>query len=394
MTTPAGMTQSSVRSSNLALILGHILRQDGRLSRADIAAQLGMTRSTVSRLVDDLIAGQVIAELDAVAGARGRPAVPLTVRRGSTQGIGLEINVERLVATVVDLSGEPLSVARRDLDVTALSPGRTMAQLAELAADALSAAPSGGRLAGTQLAFPGLVDRGGRTILRAPNLESWEGCAPAELWHADARTAALELRVANDIDCSAITLLREQPGSSFLYVTGEVGIGAAISLDGHLLTGRHGWASELGHVCVDPRGERCGCGAVGCLETVAGSRAMLRLAGQPDVDRLRDALARGDAQARAVAEGVAEALGIALGGALNLLDVTTINLGGHLGLLEPWLRGPLRRALNERVLWAGYSEIEIAVVDEAPLRAARGAGLAALGTVTQDPAAWVDPLLP
>ena len=353
-----------------------------------------MTRSTVSRLVDDLITGEVVAELEAISGARGRPAVPLQIRPGSTLGLGLEINVERLIATVVDLAGTPLSVVREDLDVTLLAPSEAMARLSRLAGAALSEAPSTGRLAGAALAFPGLVDRDGRTILRAPNLDHWEGAAPAELWHLDGRYADIALRTANDIDCSAITVLREQPGSSFIYITGEVGIGAAISLDGRLLTGRHGWASELGHVCVDPRGERCGCGAVGCLETVAGSRAILRRAGHPDFDSLLASLTEGDPRSRAVVERVAEALGIALGSALNLLDVTTVNLGGHLGLLEPQLRDPLQRTLGERVLWAGYSEIEIAVIDEAPLRAAVGAGMAALGGVTQDPAAWIEPNLP
>ena len=112
----SGLTQSSVRSSNLALVLGQVLHQSAPPSRADIAAQLGMTRSTVSRLIDDLIAGDVVEEGAAVGSGRGRPAVPLTVRRGAVHALGLEVNVERLVATVVDLSGELLSVARREVD--------------------------------------------------------------------------------------------------------------------------------------------------------------------------------------------------------------------------------------------------------------------------------------
>lgn len=151
----SGLTQSSVRSSNLALVLGQILHQGAPRSRADIAAQLGMTRSTVSRLVDDLIAGDVVEEGTAVGNGRGRPAVPLAVRRGAVHALGLEANVERLVATVVDLSGELLAVARRDLDVTALTPPDAMAQLADLAREALAAAPPGGRLAGAALAIPG-----------------------------------------------------------------------------------------------------------------------------------------------------------------------------------------------------------------------------------------------
>ncbi|WP_052460026.1 ROK family protein [Tessaracoccus massiliensis] len=207
------------------------------------------------------------------------------------------------------------------------------------------------------------------------------------------RGEPVELAVRNDIDCSALTVLRDEPGSSFLYVTGEVGIGAAVSMDGSLLSGRHGWASEVGHICVNPDGELCGCGATGCLETVAGLRAFLKAAGHDDMEAVLQALADGDTQAEEAVERMAEALGIALGAALNLLDVSTVRLGGHLGRLGDWLRAPLLKHLITRVLWAPHSGIELELIDRAPLRAAMGAGLAALGPVMRDPAAWVDPLL-
>ena len=76
-----GLTQASVRSTNLQLVLGAIQRGAGAVSRADIAAQLGMTRSTVSRLIDDLIVGRLVREGETSAGGRGRPAVPLNLQR-------------------------------------------------------------------------------------------------------------------------------------------------------------------------------------------------------------------------------------------------------------------------------------------------------------------------
>ena len=167
----------------------------------------------------------------------------------------------------------------------------------------------------------------------------------------------------------------------------------AISLAGQLLTGPHGWASELGHVCVDPHGVRCGCGATGCLETVVGQRALLHRAGQPDMEAYLAALEAGDQTAATVLDEVIVALGIAVGGALNLIDVTAVKLGGHLGLLEPWLAARLADEIHDRVLWSDHSTIEITTVAEAPLRAAMGAGLSALARVTNDPASWIEPLI-
>ena len=387
-----GLTQASVRSTNLQLVLGAIQRGAGAVSRADIAAQLGMTRSTVSRLVDDLVLGRLVAEGTAVSGARGRPAVPLAIRAGTVVSLGLEINVERLVATVVDLAGNLIASVQRTVEVRDIGTAEAMRQLAGIAGEALAAAPTDARIVGAVLALPGLVDRDGTTVLRAPNL-GWDGLQPVADWDLTTDDGPLPLRIANDIDCSALTVLREQPGESFLYITGEVGIGSAISLAGQLLTGPHGWASELGHVCVDPHGVRCGCGATGCLETVVGQRALLHRAGQPDMEAYLAALEAGDQTAATVLDEVIVALGIAVGGALNLIDVTSVKLGGHLGLLEPWLAARLADEIHDRVLWSDHSTIEITTVAEAPLRAAMGAGLSALARVTNDPASWIEPLI-
>ena len=386
------MTQSSVRSANLALVLSRIPGVGGTISRADIAADVGMTRSTVSRLVDDLIVGRLVQEGATSPGARGRPAVPLSLQPGTVVALGLEVNVERLVASAVDLTGEALAVRQLDLDVSALTPQEAMTRLAGLATEALSVRAPGSRLAGAVLALPGLLDRTGTLVLRSPNL-GWEGVEPAKLWHLEVDGEPVALRSANDIDCSALTVLREDPGASFIYVTGEVGVGAAIAFNGDLMTGRSGWAAELGHVCVDPDGDLCGCGARGCLETVAGARGLLRRSGYADLQALLEGAEAGEKIALGTIDDAGTALGIALSAALNLLDVENIRLGGHLGPLEPYFRDRLAEELDVRVLWSHQSGIETEVVQRSPHRASIGAGLAALREVLADPARWIGDLL-
>lgn len=390
--TSSGMTQASVRSRNLQLVFSEVLANSASLSRADIAARLGMTRSTVSRLVDDLIMGQLVDEGEAVGGARGRPAVPLRVKDRSVVSLGLEVNVERMVSVLVDLTGETFARRSAELDLTEMSVEEAMRHLSRLALETLAEVPDGARIAGAMLAFPGLIGRDGQLIVRSPNL-GWEGYEPAAYWGVSFRGEDVSLAVRNDINCSALTVLGDTPGASFLYVTGEVGIGAAVSMDGTLLSGSHGWASEVGHICVDPRGAQCGCGAYGCLETVAGLHAFLTAAGQEDMDGVLKALGDGDGNAHTAVKQMAVALGIAIGAALNMVDVSTVRLGGHLGRLGDWLAEPLHKELSTRVLWAPHSGIELELIERAPLRAAMGAGLAALERVAQDPAAWVDPLL-
>ena len=111
--TATGARQSSLRSLNLATVVRTLYASPTPPSRADLASATGLTRSTVSRLVDELIAHGLVRELDPVfGGMRGRPAVPLAPARGTWLGLGLEVNISHVAARLVDLAGR--IVAYRD----------------------------------------------------------------------------------------------------------------------------------------------------------------------------------------------------------------------------------------------------------------------------------------
>ncbi len=102
----APVRQRSLREHNLALVLRQVAAADRPPSRADVAAATGLTRATVSALVDDLIGGRLLAEVEpAPRTGAGRPAVGLLLSAAGPAGLGLEINVDYLAACVVDLTG-------------------------------------------------------------------------------------------------------------------------------------------------------------------------------------------------------------------------------------------------------------------------------------------------
>lgn len=390
-----GSTPSSVRISNLALVLKSVLEADHPVSRADVATELGLTRSTVSRLVDELIAGRFLAEGTPASGMRGRPGVPLAAAPSALMSLGLEVNANRMAAMVVDLRAAVVRSITMEGDVIAMGPDEALGLLAEKAVILLADLPADAHIVGAHLAIPALMDRTGSTIVRAPNL-GWNGVIPAEYLGTLLTAHAWDFRASNDVDCSALTLLRGPSSEvkergSFIYVTGEVGIGSSVFIDGRQLTGRHGWASELGHVCVVSEGGRtCGCGATGCLETVVGLVGLLEASGTSSIPGLVTLVTSGDERAIKTLSNAARALGRALGAALNLLDLEQVMLGGHLGTLAPWLLPELETELATRVLWSPYEKIDIATVEQDPTRTALGAALAAMGPVIADPAGWMD----
>src|SRR5690606_19684511 len=189
----------------------------------------------------------------------------------------------------------------------------------------------------------------------------------------------------------------------FVHVSGEIGIGAGIVVDGRVFRGAHGFAGELGHLVAEPGGPPCSCGGRGCLEQVAGQEALLRAAGLPvagpdapddPVRALVGLLEAGDPAALAAVERAGRALGGALAAAVNLIDPDAIVLGGVFSPLAGWIRPPV-----EAVLAGGPGSLRrgappVAVSGLAEGAAVLGAAGLVIERVIADPALLLCAALP
>ena len=392
---PLGARQSTLRESNLSLVARTVCASPAPLSRAGVAARTSMTRSTVSRLVDDLVAGGVLAELEppAVTGP-GRPAIPLVPSSGLV-ALGLQVNASYLAARLVDLRGRVVAEHVEYDDLVGCDPRSTLGRLGAMSKQVLGQA-QGARLVGAGLALPGIVSSGSGRLLLAPNL-GWSDLEPAAFLDDEA-VGGTPLRIGNEADLAARTVAQVAPGrpgrlADFIYLSGEIGIGGAAVVDGQVMSGRHGWAGEVGHVCVDPDGPPCRCGSTGCLEQYAGRQALVAAAGlAPDATpaELAERLRSGDSRAKIAVASAAWALGIALAGVVNVLDIPAIVLGGHLGQITELLRPDLEQQLRRRVLSARWVALTIEPADGDPAPGATGAAQLELTAVLANPAKWVD----
>ncbi|MEV8324830.1 ROK family transcriptional regulator [Kitasatospora sp. NPDC056731] len=387
-------SQQGMRRANLALVLGVIARAPR--SRAEVAAETGLTRAAVSSLAEQLIAGGLVVEEGPAApsGKVGRPGTALGLNPLGPGGLGAEIGVEHLGACVVDLSGEVRTWRRREVRNRGRRPAAVMADLAELLHAAV--AEAGLRPAGLTLAVPGLVGTSGGVLQRAANLGWRDVPLAAELRPALRAAGAAELAelpVEADNEANLGGLAERWLGGGpedFLYVSAEAGVGAAIVVGGRLLRGARGYAGEFGHVPVHPDGHRCACGAHGCLEQYAGEAAVLRAAGPAGargdwVTLLAGRAEAGDEPTLAVLAGAGSALGIAAAGAVNLLDPAEVVLGGGYARLAPWLLPAMRAELAARVTVRPWSDERLTVSRLGRRGPLLGAAVGVVRAVVADP---------
>ncbi|GGX15561.1 ROK family transcriptional regulator [Streptomyces chryseus] len=387
--------KDTVRRHNLSLVL-RAVHDGGEATRAGVAARVGLTRAAVSSLVEQLLdSGFVTESGKTFSGQAGRPGTVLKVARTGVAGLGVEVNIDYVSVCVTDLSGDDRVRLTEHTDNRAAPPAEVLAHAAALASRALgSAAELDLRPVGVRLALPGLVSGG--TVRQAPNL-GWNGVAAGDLF---ARALARPLPVGSDNEANLAALAELWFGGvgrerTFLYLSGEIGVGGALVLGGELLRGAHGFAGEIGHVVVDPAGPACRCGSRGCLEQYAGQRAVLRAAGidenagLPGMAELESRARADDTRAVEAIRRAGSTLGLVLSGAVNLLDPDAVVLGGIYRTLMPWLAPPAARELDRRVvsgLWSG---------DSGRLRASsltgdasRGAAALVVRDALADPAAY------
>ncbi|MFE3002010.1 ROK family protein [Nocardia sp. NPDC059246] len=394
-TAPTSARQTSLRAANLALVLTTVLRNPAGVSRASIASATGMTRATASRLVDELVAGGILAELPrAAAPSRGRPATPI-IAASRLIALGLQVDTNRLTARAITLSGEIAGERSEIGDWRNSRPAACLARLGELSTELITALTDDVRIVGVGLALPGVVRADTATLMTAPNL-GWPEVRPEEFIAAGAR-AGLSVRVGNEADLAARATAEYAPGRpgavrDFFYVSGDTGIGGAAVIGGKVMAGPYGGSGEIGHVTVDPGGGACACGSTGCLELYAGRQALVAAAGLPTGTGIAELAAHAVAGNAAVLhslERAAWALGIALAAAINILGIPVIVLGGHLAALADFLLPPLISHLHSRVVAARWiaPRVEVARPDTAP--GATGAAYLALEELIHDPAGWI-----
>ncbi|MEV6348954.1 ROK family transcriptional regulator [Actinoplanes sp. NPDC051851] len=379
--------QDSLRAHNLILTFRQIVgARHAPISRSELAVATGLTRPTISRIVDELLAAGLIVEAGpARSGSSGRPRVGLNLARTGPAGLGLDLRADSLSACVVDLTGTVRRLVFRPLPC--FDPPSVLDGLATMASEAVAAAAAENlTVVGATVAVPGPV-RGG--VAQFAPVLGWRSVDISGFFSKN--VDKIPVTVENDARLAALAEL--YAGSpdlrNFVCVSGEFDIGTGIVRDGVPLPGIPG---HLGHVTVDRAGPPCPCGSTGCLQGLAGLRSLLAATSSASVAPAvtLDSLASdGDPAVLTALDQAATALGVALANLVNLVGTDTVLLGGSYSLLASWLTEGVSRELSARVLTAAWSPIEVRPAPLGPDAAVIGAALSAVDTIRRDPNRWL-----
>ncbi len=356
-------THKQTRAYNGQLVFRTIYDHD-RISRADVARATGLTRTSVSGLVNDLLERRLVEEVGRGPSAGGKSPILLRVVDEARHLIGIDLANSEFRGAVVSLRGEIRNTV--NLPIRNHSGDEALALVYDLI-DSLIASTDR-PLLGIGIGTPGLIDTTNGVVLQAVNLD-WQDLPLGSLLHARYK---LPIYVANDSQLAALAehiFGGGRDATNLAVIKVGRGIGAGIVLNGQLFQGDGSGAGEIGHIAVVENGQQCRCGNVGCLETVASTRAIVqraqalaashpdsllnRFAAEPQaitISIVREAFQAGDDLARQIILEAGRYLGIAAAILVGTLNVQRILVVGNMTRFgQPWLDA-IRQEMLKRSL--------------------------------------------
>jgi predicted NBD/HSP70 family sugar kinase len=306
----------------------------------------GLNRSTVATIVNELVAAGVVEEGAGSSGGVGRPSLVVRAVPDSVAVIGWDIRADSSTAVVEGFGGQILHRWSKTHRRGSTDPYEVAARVVSGSSQIAEELPDHVLWVGVGCAMPGIIDPGGdpprSTIHRAPTL-GWVD-TPFGVILSEAMSEQFGSQVpvvlGNDANLGATAEWTRGAGKRsrvMVFVSGDVGIGGGVIVDGEPLTGASGFAGEIGHIRFDPNGAPCRCGSRGCWETVIGLTTIVSAAGldplKAGIDDVLSAAQAGDATCQAALAAAARAVGQGLAPVVNMVNPDTIVLAGHLEVL-------------------------------------------------------------
>ncbi|MDH4033823.1 MAG: ROK family transcriptional regulator, partial [candidate division Zixibacteria bacterium] len=364
----------------------------------EIARLTGLSRSTVSEIVDSLLTTGLIEEIGAGKSSGGRRPIVLEFQDEARCILGVDLGATHVGVVLTDLRGNVLAWKERRHPVRSDPKGSRELVIALCDECLNESGKDKGSLLSIGVAVPSPVDPLNPKLLSEVVIPAWRGESGLEQLQ---QYYGVKVHVDNDANLGAVAENWWGAGQGIedlVYIKVAHGIGAGYILNGDVYRGAAGVAGEMGHLPIDPNGSPCVCGLKGCLATLVGAPAVserarelagdypdscLKINSAPFSD-LRVAVEQGDALATRLVDEITDYLAIAIAGWFNLMNPKLAILGGSMASLGEFVVGPLREKVRGNTL-VSKAAVSIRIGELGPRAVAVGAATLALQAMFSDP---------
>jgi predicted NBD/HSP70 family sugar kinase len=346
--------QSFLKDLNLTTALRKIHFQ-GLISRAELADLLGLNRSTITSIINELLERRLVQEVGVGAAKGGRPPTLLQFNKSAGYIASVDCGSQKIKIYITDLGGEVFY--KTSLDFHKENPTNQIKQIISIIRENVEKLPTKDLgLLGVGIAVTGLVENG---IIKSYNLEWYD--VPIHSYFSE----EFDCPIYIDSDANAGLIAEKYYGSAVgeknvCYLRVGRGISAGLLMNGELYKGNHGFAGRVGHTTLESNGKKCSCGNRGCWEVYVSENALIRnylnISGlkesdeEVSVQKIIKLARESDPHAISVVHELGEYLGIGISNLINFLNPGLVIVGSSIDELEIVLNKQLNHIVQQRIL--------------------------------------------
>lgn len=383
--------KSNVKNLNKHVALDLIRFSAGGISRIELSRQLGLTRAAVTSIVGDLIDAGLVRETDSHPTGGRRPIIlEINPERGFV--VGVDMGATHVTLILADHLARVIQEKEAPLDIKE-GPLVCLPKVDSVMKSWLQSAGIGFKnISAIGVGVPGPIVADAGMVSGPPIMPGWDNF-PIQKWLQNAWECPVNL--SNDAELGALGEWAYGAGrgvTNLAYIKVGTGIGAGLLMDGQIYRGTTGCAGEIGHITLDEKGPLCSCGNRGCLEAMAGGRAIAQKGIEavyynnrtvlaeitpPEKISARDVLSaarRGDLISQQIVREAGYHLGTAIASMVNLINPTMVVIGGGVAQVGDLLLDPIRQMVRQRSLRVASQAVNIA----AALLGRRSSGMGAV----------------
>jgi glucokinase-like ROK family protein len=367
----------NVKNINKHTVLDLIRFTPGGISRAELAYRMDLSRAAMTAIVNDLLDNDVIRETESRNGQSGRPPIILEINPSRGNVIGIDMGATHLSVALADFSARIIDEIEIPFDITQ-GPKPCLAQAEALLTELLEKNDMRlQQIFAIGMGVPGPIASQEGMVIAPPIMPGWDGYPIRQDMEGKWK---IPVSLNNDAELGVLGEWAYGAGRGedhLAFIKVGSGIGAGLLLNGQIYQGATGSAGEIGHLTIDENGPLCDCGSTGCLEAVAGGKAIARQAreiiasgkrtllssmGPPEELTARDvasAARRGDLPSQQIILRAGSYLGIAIAGLVNIFNPSVVVVGGGVSQIGDLLLQPIRDTVSRRSLAGAAQAVKI-----------------------------------
>jgi predicted NBD/HSP70 family sugar kinase len=346
---------SFLKELNIITVL-RLIQEKNLISRAALADIVGLNRSTITAIINELLSQNLVKEVGIGASKGGRPPALLQFNSDAAYTVSIDWSSEKVKLFITNLSGE-IFFARTLVKELNSNPGDQIKQVIQIIHDAFHQLPSKHLgLLGIGIIVPGIVEQG---VINSYSL-NWTS-VPLFSYFSEKFDCPIVINNDANAGLTAEYYFGCAKGEQDVcYIRVGKSLSAALIMNGQIYQGSEGFTGRIGHNIIDVNGRKCVCGNKGCWEAYASERALIqryieitdkkKVLEETTLEQLITAAKRSDPGAISAIHEWSEYLGIGMANIINLLNPRLIVIGNTPGDMEPLMLPSINSVLAQNAL--------------------------------------------